>query len=213
MTDELRAQAEKIVLDLIDTVAGPKMEFGELEDGEVFQWLLDLLKPLEGEEVEAVATRTRDAPESPVWAYWDEDDPMPEDADFYEAEPLYTSPLQLPDAQQERPEVICLCGSTRFAEAYAKAYREVSLAGKIVLSVGVMVHAGEEPIRDDGPEKRGLDELHLRKIDLCDSVLVLNVGGYIGDSTRREIAYARSTGKPVVYLEPDAILSPEGDEK
>jgi hypothetical protein len=49
--------------------------------------------------------------------------------------------------------------------------------------------------------KRGLDELHLRKIDLADEILVLNVGGYIGDSTRREIEYAQSKGKRIRYLE------------
>ena len=102
----------------------------------------------------------------------------------------------------DKPRVVCLCGSTRFGDAWKKAYREESLAGRIVLSVGVMVHAGEEPIRDGGPVKTMLDELHLRKIDLADEVLVLNVGGYIGDSTRREIAYAKANGKPIRWLEP-----------
>lgn len=100
-----------------------------------------------------------------------------------------------------RPVVVCLCGSTRFRDAWIRAHREESLAGRIVLSVGVMIHAGDEPIRDDSPEKRALDELHLRKIDLADEVLVLNVGGYIGDSTRREVAYALDTRKPVRFLE------------
>lgn len=101
-----------------------------------------------------------------------------------------------------RPPVVCLCGSTRFPEEWRDATRRLSLAGEIVLSVGVMIHAGAEPIRDDGPEKTKLDELHLRKIDLADYVLVLNKNGYVGASTAREIAYARSTGKPVRYLEP-----------
>lgn len=101
-----------------------------------------------------------------------------------------------------RPTIVCLCGSTRFPDAWIKAHREESLAGKIVLSVGVMIHAGDMPIREDGPEKRILDELHLRKIDLADEVLILNVGGYIGKSTGRELAYARSKGKIVRYLEP-----------
>ena len=96
-----------------------------------------------------------------------------------------------------------MCGSTRFGDAWKKAYREESLEGRIVLSVGVMVHAGEEPIRDDGPVKRMLDELHLRKIDLADEILVLNVGGYIGESTNREIGYALKTGKLIRYLEPE----------
>lgn len=101
----------------------------------------------------------------------------------------------------EKPKVVCLCGSTRFPGAWKTAHREESLAGRIVLSVGVMIQAGDSPIRHDGPEKKLLDELHLRKIDLADEVLVLNVGGYIGKSTAREIAYAREHGKPVRFLE------------
>ncbi len=45
-----------------------------------------------------------------------------------------------------------------------------------------------------------LDELHLRKIDLADEVFILNVGGYIGESTRKEIEYAQRQGKPIKYL-------------
>lgn len=105
----------------------------------------------------------------------------------------------VPSPKSGTPIVVCLCGSTRFRHAWTRAHRERSLAGEIVLSVGVMIQAREEPIRDDGPEKERLDELHLRKIDLADYVLVLCPGGYIGDSTRREIAYAESLGKRIEY--------------
>lgn len=98
-----------------------------------------------------------------------------------------------------RPRIVCLCGSTRFGEAYRRAMRDETLAGKIVLSVGLLGH--QEGLDMDGPIKAMLDELHLRKIDLADEVLVLNVGGYVGDSTRREVAYATAHGKPVRYLE------------
>ena len=43
--------------------------------------------------------------------------------------------------------------------------------------------------------------MHKRKIDMADSIYVINVGGYIGDSTRSEIEYALNTGKEVRYLE------------
>lgn len=101
------------------------------------------------------------------------------------------------------PTIVCLCGSTRFVNAWKQAHRDESLAGRIVLSVGVMIHAGDEPIRDDGPIKRALDQLHLRKIDLANEVLILNVGGYIGSSTANELAYARSKGKTIRFWEPE----------
>lgn len=101
------------------------------------------------------------------------------------------------------PEIVCLCGSTRFMDVFFEAGWKLTLEGKIVLSVGVCKHAehhGAEALGQDIVDQ--LDELHLRKIDLADSVMVLNVGGYIGESTSREIQYAKETGKPIVYLEP-----------
>jgi nucleoside 2-deoxyribosyltransferase len=59
-----------------------------------------------------------------------------------------------------------------------------------------------DPQRSNHLQKAALDELHLRKIELADEVLVLNVNGYVGESTRREISYAEQLGKPVHWLEP-----------
>ena len=98
------------------------------------------------------------------------------------------------------PTIVCLCGSTRFGDAYRAAQRDETFAGKIVLTVGLLGHL--EGIDMTGPVKAALDELHLRKIDLADEVLILNVGGYIGDSTRRELEYARRLDKTVRFLEP-----------
>jgi hypothetical protein len=105
--------------------------------------------------------------------------------------------MKLPD----EPIRVCLCGSTRFREAFEKAQKDETLAGKIVLTVGMFGHA--EGIDMNGPVKRMLDELHLRKIDIAHEVLILNVGGYIGESTARELAYARAHGKVVRFLEPE----------
>ena len=101
------------------------------------------------------------------------------------------------------PAIACLCGSTRFMETFFEVGWGLTLLGKIVLSVGVCKHAKDHGAEALGPDVVAkLDELHLRKIDLADEVWVLNVGGYIGESTAREIAYAIETGKPVNYLEP-----------
>lgn len=99
-----------------------------------------------------------------------------------------------------KPRVVCLCGSTRFGEAFRSAMRSETLAGRIVLTVGLLGH--EEGIDMDGPVKEMLDDLHLRKIDLADEVLVLNVGNYVGKSTGNEVAYAERIGKPIRWLEP-----------
>lgn len=105
-----------------------------------------------------------------------------------------------------RPTVVTLCGSTRFGAAFAKAMLEETLAGKIVLSIGCNMRSDDEifgHLSDDekGVIKARLDELHLRKIDMSDEILVLNVDGYVGESTARELEYAIVHGKRIRWLE------------
>lgn len=104
----------------------------------------------------------------------------------------------------DRPTIVCLCGSGRFREAFEKAEFDETLAGNIVLTIGCNTHdiARSALLSHHKPL---LDELHLRKIDLADEVLILNVGGYIGESTRRELEYARLTGKCLRFLEPQQV--------
>lgn len=116
--------------------------------------------------------------------------------------------------EYDRPRVVCLCGSTRFWREYQEAQRSETLAGRIVLTVGFFVHAPEgeaegEQVNIPSQVKARLDQLHLRKIDLSDEILVLNRNNYVGESTRNEIQYAEKTGKLVRYLEP--IATAEGE--
>lgn len=97
-------------------------------------------------------------------------------------------------------KVITLCGSTRFKEQFLEAQKRLTLEGNVVISVGLFGHSGDDEVRSAGV-KDMLDCQHLAKIDLADEIFVINVGGYIGDSTRREIAYAEFKGKSVSYLE------------
>lgn len=105
-----------------------------------------------------------------------------------------------------RPRIVCLCGSTRFSEAFQAANLRETLAGNIVLTIGLDMKS-DAALGLPEDTKAKLDELHLRKIDLADEVLILNVGGYIGESTARELAYARERGKAVRFLEPQ----PDGE--
>jgi hypothetical protein len=96
--------------------------------------------------------------------------------------------------------IVCLCGSGRFKSAFEEAEFRETAAGKIVLTIGCNTKDIARDV-DWSHLKPMLDELHKRKIDLCDEVLVLNVGGYIGESTRSEIEYAKRLGKAIRYLE------------
>ena len=98
-------------------------------------------------------------------------------------------------------KVITLCGSTRFRDVFLETQKRLTLAGNIVISVGLFGHSGDEEVWAPGT-KEMLDDMHKRKIDMADEIFVINVGGYIGESTRREITYAKRTGKAVRYLEP-----------
>lgn len=113
----------------------------------------------------------------------------------------------------EKPIVTTLCGSTRFPDAFEIAAAHLGMMGRVVFSVAMYGHSdqprGAKFLCSDGdestPEKQGLDQLHFRKIDLSDGVFVVNVGGYVGSSTRREIAYAKAHDKTVEWMFPDAI--------
>jgi len=96
--------------------------------------------------------------------------------------------------------VITLCGSTRFKEQFMEAQKRLTLEGKIVISVGLFGHSGDDEVWTEG-SKEMLDDMHKRKIDMADEIFVINVGGYIGLSTRSEIDYALAHGKKVTYLE------------
>ena len=103
--------------------------------------------------------------------------------------------------------VITLCGSTRFRDQFMEAQKRLTLEGNIVISVGLFGHSGDEEVWEGMSEdtltktKIMLDDMHKRKIDMADEIYVVNVGGYIGSSTRSEIEYAKSHGKAVHYLE------------
>jgi len=109
----------------------------------------------------------------------------------------------------EKPKVICICGSTRFADDHAITRWEFEKKGIICLMINYLPawyaqsqgwdgyhHFGEQ-----AGLKKYLDELHLRKIDMADEVYVINKNGYIGVSTSAEIEYAEKMGKPVRYME------------
>ena len=101
---------------------------------------------------------------------------------------------------QGKYKVITLCGSTRFKDAFMEVQKRLTLEGHIVISVGLFGHSGDDEVWTEGI-KEMLDDMHKRKIDMADEVYIINVGGYIGSSTRSEIEYAEAQGKPVHYLE------------
>ena len=105
-------------------------------------------------------------------------------------------------------KVITLCGSTRFKDEFMEAQKRLTLEGNIVISVGLFGHSGDHEVWENMDEgtltatKEMLDDMHKRKIDMADEIFVINVGGYIGESTRSEIEYAKTTGKAIRYLHP-----------
>ncbi len=110
----------------------------------------------------------------------------------------------------EHPTIVCLCGSTRFYDVFSKLNLEETLAGKIVLSIAsdretentIFASKTQTELEE---LKQKLENLHFRKIDLADEILVVNVNGYVGESTTREILYARENHKSIRWLEPENI--------
>ena len=108
---------------------------------------------------------------------------------------------------QGKYPVITLCGSTRFKDQFMEAQKKLTFEGNIVISVGLFGHSGDQEVWENMDEgtltktKEMLDDMHKRKIDMADAIFVINVGGYVGSSTKSEIEYAITHGKEVRYLE------------
>lgn len=111
--------------------------------------------------------------------------------------------MKRPFYYKNKPKKIFFCGSLRVAlDAFKRAEYQSVIDGNIALLPCCMFVDIQREYGAESDYKQKADELHKRKIDLCDEVHVLNVNGYISESTRSEIAYAESIGKPVTYLEP-----------
>ena len=108
---------------------------------------------------------------------------------------------QTPDVAEAK--VVTLCGSTTFETEFAQVSQRLTMEGCVVLSVA-MFSLPDLPDYDWATDasglKRRLGDLHLQKIRMADEVYIVDPGGYVGESTAREIAYAKSLGKPVRYL-------------
>jgi len=104
-----------------------------------------------------------------------------------------------------KPEIICICGSSKFVAEMAIFRWELEKSGKVITLGLHLLPLSYIKVRDHGAENEGIaaimDELHFRKIDISDKVFIFNYGGYIGESTRNEIEYTKKIGKPITYLE------------
>lgn len=111
-------------------------------------------------------------------------------------------PCRAPD---DRP-VIALCGSWRFRAELERLEAQLTLAGHVVLAPTAVDPS--TPL--DAQLRAELGRAHLRKVAAADEVLVVNVDGYVGESTRREIEHARSHRIPVRFLEHTGPTGPTG---
>jgi hypothetical protein len=110
---------------------------------------------------------------------------------------------QTPQSPEGEATVITLCGSTRFEAEFAEVSQRLTLEGCVVISLGMfrLPDLPDDDWKADSADLKGrLGGLHLQKIRMADEVYIVDPGGYLGESTRREIAYAQSLGKPVRYL-------------
>jgi hypothetical protein len=117
--------------------------------------------------------------------------------------------MKKPPGRKRKTRIVCISGSTRFLDQMAVAAWELEKKGVIAIGPHLLPMSYPGVRASHQAEAEGvravLDELHLRKIDLADLVYVVNVGGYIGESTRKELKYARKVGKPIVWREPGKI--------
>ena len=99
---------------------------------------------------------------------------------------------------KDKYNVITLCGSIRFKNEFMKVQEELTLDGNIVFTPNFFNNLKGEIKKET---RKMLDEMHRQKIDMSNEIYVINCGGYIGESTKSEIEYAKANGKKISYLE------------
>ena len=110
---------------------------------------------------------------------------------------------QGPQSAEGQAKVITLCGSTTFETEFAEGNQRLTMEGCVVLSLGMFSLPDlpdDDWTADSSVLKERLAGVHFQKIRMADEVYIVDPGGYVGESTRREIAYAESLGKPIRYL-------------
>ena len=127
-------------------------------------------------------------------------DKIPEEINKIEGRKTNYKILDEEEYQKDKKyNIITLCGSINFRDEFLKVQEKLVLEGNIVFTPNFFDNIKKEEISLETKEM--LDKMHKQKIDMSDEIYVINQGGYIGESTKLEIEYAKSKGKKVTYLE------------
>lgn len=102
------------------------------------------------------------------------------------------------NTEKNKYNIITLCGSIKFKNEFMKVQEELTLNGNIVFTPTFFNNLKDEV---NVETKKMLDEMHKQRIDMSNEIYVINVEGYIGESTKSEIEYAKAKGKKISYLE------------
>ena len=112
------------------------------------------------------------------------------------------NPMNSWEKSDSKSNIITLCGSSRFKDEYLKVQKDLSLKGYLVLSLGLFGHSGDD---EAWAKKDLLDRVHLQKIDMSSAIFIIDVDGYVGESTKNEIEYAINRGKTVYFYSHDDL--------
>lgn len=97
--------------------------------------------------------------------------------------------------------IVTLCGSARFEDHFKTWNEALTMAGHTVFTLTRYPSEKGAKLWYTDAQKAALDEAHKRKINASEAVLVLNVFGYMGESTLGEVAHAKARGKKLYALE------------
>lgn len=112
------------------------------------------------------------------------------------------NPMNSWEKSDSKSNIITLCGSSKFKNEFLKVQKELSLKGYLVLSLGLFGHSGDD---EAWVKKYLLDRVHKQKIDMSSAIFIIDVDGYVGESTKNEIEYAINRGKTVYFYSHDDL--------
>lgn len=96
--------------------------------------------------------------------------------------------------------ILTLCGSLRYEDYWHEANKQLGLAGHICFSVMTFpsIELGQKSWYTED-QKWTLDLAHFAKIEESDGIVLLNIEGYLGESSLRELKWARMRNKLIFW--------------
>ncbi|MBO5606458.1 MAG: hypothetical protein J5930_01030 [Treponema sp.] len=92
-------------------------------------------------------------------------------------------------------KIVTICGSMKFENEMKRIAFQLETRYKMCV-LQCVYNEDDKDLSDD--EIEFLNSSHFKKIEISDAVYIVNINEYIGEQVKKEMAYAKKSGKEVI---------------